>query len=347
MVFLHHFNPFAGSPKLAFLTALVTEFHVGVPVFFVLSGFLITLRYSATPLTSPGQWWRYMRNRFARIYPVYFLLTLLTYAVFWQQGRFYLRELVQSVTLTQSFFDVTKYIGIAQSWSLTVEECFYLAAPLAFWLIRRRLVPLWVQPFGLLAIGGVLVLLCGPLYPQLLGFFGTARFMLLFTFAGRCFEFYAGMQLALLYQRGQLRPPRIAGAFTATGLGLMAACVVGMAGIKGSYDYGQEHPLGIVLNNVVLPGGIMLFFAGLLTEATRVRRLLSSTLLQILGKSSYVFYLIHMGVLHDWLTGHVTANTAAVFLLLNALAVAGHYGFEEPINRWLRASPPHFPSPAP
>ncbi|WP_185816916.1 acyltransferase family protein [Hymenobacter metallilatus] len=344
LVFLHHFNPFQHSAALAPLAALVLEFHVGVPVFFVLSGFLITLRYGNAPLTQPRQWLRYLRNRFARIYPIYFLLTLITYAVFWHRGIFYPTELVQSITLTQAFFDSTKYIGIAQAWSLTVEECFYLCAPLAFWLLRKRLMPLWAQPFGLLALGCLLVLVCAPFYTPLQGLFGSWKFMLLFTFPGRCFEFYAGIQLALLYQRGQLRRFRFRATWTLLGLGLMLACVCGMVLIKGGYTYGQEHPLGVVLNNVALPGGILLFFAGLLTEETMLRRLLSSELLQVLGKSSYVFYLIHMGVLHDWLAAHVSANTGILFLLLNLLAILLHYGVEEPVSRWLRPAPEPAPT---
>ncbi|RSK42219.1 acyltransferase family protein [Hymenobacter perfusus] len=339
LVFLHHFNPFAGNAALVPFSALVREFHIGVPVFFVLSGFLITLRYSTHALTQPSQWLRYMRNRFARIYPVYFLLTLLTYLVFWQRGIFFLRDIVLSLSITQSFFDGSKYAGIAQAWSLTVEECFYLAAPLAFWQLRRRAVLLWWQPFVLLAVGSCLVLACAPHYSRFTGFFGSFRFMLLFTFPGRCFEFYAGMQLAFWYQQGRLRRYRVRGLLTATGLAVMAAVVCGMVIIKGGYTYGREHPLGVALNNVVLPGGILLFFAGLLTENTWVRRLLSTHLLQILGKSSYVFYLIHMGVVHDWLAQSITSNNMVLFLLLNAVAVALHYGLEEPLNRWLRPRP--------
>ncbi len=339
LVYLHHFNPCATKPGLAPLAALVMEFHVGVPIFFVLSGFLITLRYATTPLTQPRQWARYLRNRWARIYPVYLLLTLLTYAVFRRQGTFYLPELLQSLTLTQGFFDHTKYIGIAQAWSLTVEECFYLLAPLIFVLARRFPRLLWVQPFGLLALGIALVAVCAPHYTALHGLFGNFKFMLLFTFLGRCFEFYAGVQLALLYQQRQLPAAAHQGRRTLAGLVIMGACVIGMVLIKGGYTYGQEHPLGVVLNNVALPGGILVLFMGLLTEKTWLRQLLSTPLLRVLGKSSYVFYLIHMGIVHDWLAYYVTTNGLLLFVLLNALALGLHYGVEEPLHRWLRARP--------
>lgn len=333
---LHHFNPFSHSVLLAPLGALVSEFHIGVPIFFVLSGFLITLRYASHDLSQPREWVRYMRNRFARVYPIYLLLTLLTYAVFWQNGTFFLRDILLSLTLTHAFFDVSKYIGIAQSWSLTVEECFYLTAPLAFWLLRRHPKSLWLQPFILLAVGSTLVLVFAPHYARFTGFFGSFRFMLLFTFLGRCLEFYAGMQLARWYQQGRLHHYRTPALLTGLGLVIIGAVVCGMVLVKGGYTYGQEHPFGIALNNVVLPGGIMLLFAGLLTEKTWLRYLLSTRLFQLLGKSSYVFYLIHMGVLHDLLATHLTGNAVLLFVLLTIVAIGIHLGVEEPLNRWLR-----------
>ena len=48
LVFLHHFNPFQPQGVTQFLHRIVLEFHIGVPIFFVLSGFLITLRYYGT-----------------------------------------------------------------------------------------------------------------------------------------------------------------------------------------------------------------------------------------------------------------------------------------------------------
>lgn len=74
----------------------------------------------------------------------------------------------------------------------------------------------------------------------------------------------------------------------------------------------------------------------MLTEKTWLRYLLSTRLFQLLGKSSYVFYLIHMGVLHNLLAAHLTGNVALLFVLLNVVAIGIHLGIEEPLNRWLR-----------
>ncbi|WP_139147353.1 acyltransferase family protein, partial [Hymenobacter lapidarius] len=55
------------------------EWHIGVTIFFVLSGFLITIRYAGRIEPSLGWAKKYMKNRFARIYPIYFLLTVTTF----------------------------------------------------------------------------------------------------------------------------------------------------------------------------------------------------------------------------------------------------------------------------
>ncbi|RAK65114.1 acyltransferase family protein [Hymenobacter edaphi] len=332
LVCLHHQNPF---PAGTWPNDALREFHVGVPLFFVLSGFLITLRYFGAEQWT-GRWWRrYLRNRVARIYPMFFLLTTLTYAVvFLEKGPSVFRSWLLNVTFLSGFFDDYKYTGIQQGWTLTVEECFYLVAPLAFALLRRRPRLLWLLPLALLGGGVVLVNTLGRLEHH--GLFGNYLFMLLFTFFGRAVEFFAGVQLALWYRRGLLRPAR--GLLTAAGLLLLAAVVAALAAVRGPADeFGQETPWGVVLNNAVLPGGILLLYAGLLTERTWLSRLLGTRPLQVLGKSSYVFYLIHVGVLQQWLKHHVSASAGLGFVLLNLLAIGLYYLVEQPLNRWLRA----------
>ena len=205
LVYLHHFNPFREVPGLEGIFAnLVREFHVGVPIFFVLSGFLITLRYVDSGSWTRPAWARYLRNRVARIYPLYFLLTALAFVGIWHQtGGFSLGSWLLNVTFLRGFFEEYVYSGIAQGWTLTVEECFYLAAPLIFLVLRRRPRALWLLPALLLGAGVGLVGL-GQLLP-FHSLFGNLRFMLLFTFFGRATEFFVGIQLAPLVPPGAAR----------------------------------------------------------------------------------------------------------------------------------------------
>ncbi len=87
LVFLHHFNPI---DRGGILKRLVNEFYIGVSIFFVLSGFLITYRYlDSLSLVSLR---KYFLNRIARIYPIYFFITAFTF-LFQHRKSFHLISL--------------------------------------------------------------------------------------------------------------------------------------------------------------------------------------------------------------------------------------------------------------
>ena len=56
----------------------------------------------------------------------------------------------------------------------------------------------------------------------------------------------------------------------------------------------------------------------------------------LLGKSSYIFYLVHLGVFALLFYNGITHNPIVLFLYLNAISVLLFLGFERPVNRWLR-----------
>ena len=332
LVLLHHFNPLAPERFGWRLHSLAAEMHIGVTVFFVLSGFLSGYRY----LGRLGALRTYFANRFARIYPLYFLLTTLTFALlhFREQQPFSVGEYLLNVTFLRGLFEQNVYSGIAQGWSLTVEEMFYISAPLAFWLIRRRWQGLWLLPLALGALGVGLVLLSRPHAWH--GFFGSFGFLFQFTYPGRAVEFFTGVGLAWgLLRANRLRAPRgltyagLAGVLLSLGaLGWLHGPAVGALGIF--------TPVGMLLNNVLLPLlGVAPLLWGLVGEDTALRRLLSSAPLQLLGKSSYVFYLIHMGalqrLLHEWL-----GSSGLTLLALYGLSMLLYWAVEEPLNHWLR-----------
>ena len=134
LVFFHHFN-------LPWFKFLQNEMHIGVGMFYVLSGFLITYRYRVNYQIKANWFAKYFKNRFARIYPLYFILLLLTLLI---HKEFSFKELFFNLTLTKGFFDPRKFTGIAQAWSLTVEECFYALAPWLFLLYDRKKSFLWL-----------------------------------------------------------------------------------------------------------------------------------------------------------------------------------------------------------
>lgn len=333
MVFAHHFNPVAVASS-PFLHHLINELHIGVSVFFVLSGFLITMRYSGSAF-SWQQFMSYVRNRIARIYPLYFFLTTATFIYLWalsSSGTFDVAGYLMNISLLKGFLDNWKFSGIAQSWSLTVEECFYLLVPLIL-LLRKRVN--WIlMPIALLLLG-FFATWCRVGF-DFEGLFNNSHFFLVYTFAGRSFEFFIGMQLAFLVK--EQTEMRKGMKFTAGGILAVAACLTAMAWVSMGHTVSLDTAEGIMLNNIVLPILVALFFYGLLREETFVSTLLSTSPMQWLGKSSYAFYLVHLGFIQLLLQEQVTLNPLMLFVLLNAVALALYFLVERPLHVLLRVN---------
>lgn len=342
LVFLTHSSPLRLLTNSPILLAL--DFSIGVNIFFVLSGFLIALRYAEQASTKLVFWQKYLINRLARIYPIWFLLS--TIALIWRinhlGGSNLVTELLHylaNLTFLKGFSNTLQFTLIQQGWTLTVEESFYLLAPMLL-ICWRRGAPAWVVFGGaataLLAAGAMLVEL---LHGRIEGFFSDYYLLLGWTLAGRCGEFFAGAALALwLVRRGKI-PTCATGWFSWMGLAgtLAVLLVVALAHIHHLNEILIQ--VGLVQLLLTLPLVALLY--GLLTEVTWISRVLGSRTAVVLGKSSYIFYLIHMGPVHDAIHGGrpVWLSLPAILadlVLLSALSIVGYYTLEAPLNGFIR-----------
>jgi peptidoglycan/LPS O-acetylase OafA/YrhL len=368
LVFFHHFNqldfPFP-------LRRTLNEFHMGVTMFFLLSGFLICMRYYDSCELSETWFRKYIKNRIARIYPMYLLLTLLTFGLYFAFGGEAsvlngfgspIILLLLNIFFLRGFFDDFKFTGVGQGWSLTVEESFYFLAPLFFMQMKKNKKAIVYLPILLLSIGCLLVLIFRNF--SFFGFFGNFTFMFLYTFLGRCVEFFVGMGLALIVLK-QKEEDKKYPIFTVLGILGIAASIGIMTGVPlVGIEYGLYHPVGIVSNNLILPIGIAFFYFGIIKEKSLIRNFLSSATMQLLGKSSYIFYLIHIGVIanftkiwtrsgvdafynwldlkgYDWLSEHLNDSVifiGSVFIILNLVSILLYKTIEEPVNLYIRRS---------
>lgn len=332
MVFLLHYNPFSPTVIGKPLYDFTRELHIGVTLFFVLSGFLIAYHYSDL---KEFRFKKYLVNRIARIYPVYFILTTFTFLVFIQNNAIsgtLINVYLLNITFLRGFFDDFKFTGIAPGWSLTIEETFYFSAPLFFLLLNRSRYYFILLPLLLVSLGVGLVIVFSQV--DFYGFFKTYEFMFRYTFLGRCSEFFIGIGLAFFFKQKAWQPKF--NYFTYAGILGIIVCMYFISLYKGNFDYGIRHPVGKVLNTLVLPiFGIVPFFYGLLTEKTWISSLLGSKLFVFLGKSSYVFYLIHMSVISVFLHQY-SPSILLLFLELNLVAMLIFKFIEEPLNLFIR-----------
>jgi len=369
LVFISHFYYIFGENIPHFVQKFFREFHIGVTIFFVLSGFLIAFRYYDNFSLTKDWFKQYLKNRVARIYPMYFLLTICAFIVYCftkddnvtggQHNPIVICLL--NISFLRGFFNEFKFSGIAQGWSLTVEECFYFSAPFMFFAAKKWGKP-YLQPIVITGFGFILVLTFRNI--NWYGFFGNFTFMMLNTFLGRCFEFFSGIMLALFIKRkGFERSNRIT--FTYIGFFMVFFCVwlMSVIPVLPGDLFGQQNPLGIITNNYLLAVSITLFFYGLLTEGSLLKKALANPFVELLGKSSYIFYLIHLGFMYnglhallDWLNDKVFVfydkinvdwhspfeyeqlNLLYAFVLLNAISILLFKTIEEPLNHYIRRS---------
>ncbi|OUJ75811.1 acyltransferase family protein [Hymenobacter crusticola] len=363
LVFFYHYVlhiPATNQPFVfKWLILCAHQGHIGVPIFFVLSGFLITTRYAGS-VELTGPWFRrYLQNRFARIYPIYFLLTLLTFAVMlvspthewyaWPAAFGAAKRAViilLNLTLTRAYFQSMIYLGVPTAWTLTVEETFYLCAPLLLLGLKHNFRRLYAYPLMLLLLGTVIVAVCSQLLPTA-SLMPSIDYMLSQTFFGRCVEFFVGMGLALWMRRQpSAQPVLLKKATLLGGLGILAVVVVLAAMEQLPSQPLTQVYLYYLVNNVLLPLPIALLLWGLIRERTWLQQLLASKTFDLLGKSSYVFYLIHLGVVDTFFSRYLTDNWFIRLGAYTLLSVALYKWIEHPLHQRLRAKAPAAPKPA-
>jgi peptidoglycan/LPS O-acetylase OafA/YrhL len=158
MVLLVHTNSgsFGGRPpgreSLHLLPAIFGAGWVGVDLFFVLSGFLIT-RILLGAKHHPGYFFNFYRNRVLRIFPLYygtlFLVLIVVAHLDWVQpiiraGIFWINKGDRASLLgfyynfRESMLTHRSVPQLTQFWSLCVEEHFYLLWPLVVWKFSAR-----------------------------------------------------------------------------------------------------------------------------------------------------------------------------------------------------------------
>ena len=332
-------------------------------LFFVLSGFLIFYLYYEDAAVRAGKLHQYFVNRFARIYPVYFLLV--TVAILLRQD-FRPLFLFKNYTLTHAFFNNIYNRAIQPSWSITVEECFYLLAPLFMYLVRK-INFIAALLFAALLLGIALFISILPI-----SLLHSARFVFSVTFFGHFFEFFCGIFLALVIlkkekclQQSQNKAEKQSALICASprenfaqkGTVALTGTKYTLAGIAGIViamgvlviSNNMNNPTQAIqfflINNFILPVPVAVLYYGLICERSFLAKILSFKWMGLLGRTSYAFYLVHMIMIESVAVPFILPYFKAapnfyvviVFILTQIAAFCIYAFYEQPLNKWIRS----------
>ena len=335
-------------PKLdgirAIAAGLVVVYHVGldlipggmgVLIFFVLSGFLITWlllqEHQKTGTISIG---KFYARRSLRIFPAFYVFWLVVTGytlvrglrVNWPQG-------VSSLAYVSNYYQgLNQYpLGAySHTWSLAVEEQFYLLYPVGLLFLLRfpRRVP-WVLGGLILAVWAL------RLTSELV--LGVHDAYLYTAFEMRADHLLIGCLLAVLLYRGYLdgawRFFQKLPAGVLVTVGLMAVSLLAWR-IEGGTRY--RNTIGFIIDPLLVA---VLLLQLLASGRSVLTRWLDNRVIRYLGTISYPMYLYHGLVVAaakgfmTWLGAPLVVSGIVAGLAVVGAASASYYLVEKPFLR--------------
>lgn len=330
-----------GQLSNSYLGTLHARLEVGVPIFFVLSGFLLFRPWvrAAADGEPPPSLRRYAFRRIQRIAPAYLVVVLLAYTVYQfrdagpNPGHTW-KGLLEHLTLTQIYEPVYFYVmhqGLTQTWSLAVEFAFYAVLPLLAGLLLRVLCKGFWRPRLVLAGLGCLAAIT-PAWLILqyeTDWLPTSAGMWL---PAHLAYFVGGMTLAVLQVIGARAPLVIAGTVAVLGYLVVSTPIAG--DVTNGEDALWQTLVKVALYTAIACAAVAALVLG---EGNGYDRLLNSAPLVWLGEISYEVFLLHviameivMASVLDWPV--FTGSWAVVFAVALAMTVPPAWL----LHRWTR-----------
>ncbi|MEB0006465.1 acyltransferase family protein [Pseudomonas sp. MH9.2] len=295
---------------------------IGVDVFFVISGYLITSIILAEMLAGKFSLVNFYERRARRILPSLFvvMLTCLPMAWVWLDPlnfKFFAKSLIAVPTFSSNvlfwresgYFDVTSELKpLLHTWTLAVEEQYYLVFPLilmaAWGLGRKRIV-------AILMIGAMMSLVIsehGATHES------SASFYLLHA---RAWELLVGSFIAFYFSwrpRLENGPKAINQAATMLGTSLILYAIF-------TFDSTTSFP-GLHALIPTIGAALIIIFAN---AHTLVGRVLSTRAFVLIGMISYSAYLWHQPIFAFARESYLVEPSSTIMLALTLLSLVLAY----------------------
>ena len=335
VMFYHFSGGYKGTnPLLRAWSGMVGAGWMGVDLFFVLSGFLITGILYDTALAE-NRTKNFYARRALRIFPLFygilFLLLILTPVLHlhWQAAHALYFVYLGNITglVAPNLAPIRANVGLGHLWSLAVEEQFYMLWPFVVWNVhnRRRLLQIIT-----------LVLVLAPVLRLLLLYKGMNVVSIGYLLFTRADSLLIGGAVALL-----VRGPAWDSLPATTVFWVSLACLALVLVASGGP---QEGPwmTTIGYTSIAVCSACLVYMAQ--AGETVVNRIFSAGFLRFFGRYSYGLYVYH-GLFFVYLRskagslqGYVHSSLQAQFLMVLlgfgvslGLAMLSFHFFEAPI----------------
>lgn len=301
-----------------------------VNLFFVMSGYLITTIILKQG-DQPGFLGSFFIRRSLRIWPIYYLSLVVFLAInstlstpYPTSGLLWFLTYTQNVPHFWGSLSPPFAHGFHHTWSLAIEEQFYLFWPVALVVLgRRALIPLAT---------GLIVLSVGT---RMAGF---SRWISMTNCDGLALGAVLAWMMAAVGPGRELSLDAIKKILFVTGAGSFAAVVAGQLLSRFSVPNGSVFVNPHVVGSLRMFATNLMFFSltGLLAVFSGHRRLawLRDARLVELGQMSYGIYLYHY-ILFDLIQDYATAHGFTDRFVLDALKLSASFGLAAASWRWL------------
>lgn len=323
--FAHMIKP--GEIQTLSLRLMYENIYIFVDGFFILTGMLLVYNYYDPERKISIK--KYFSGRFARIYPIFFLFTAAILISGFIKGIISfntdgIKTVLYNLTMIKSFWYKYVYTGVPQGWTLTVDLILYGVFPIVIYAMRKHLL------LGLIII--IPFLFLDPLlssYAQTQSNPEGFMFRYLFIFL---IDLYIGMLFGFLL----LKQKRIQSNYLFTSIGLFFTFLFLRYKTPFVIAFQPSYPLWLYIEIIFISGFCLgPLFYGLATEKNLLSRLLSTKIFLVLGASSYVFYLAHLGFVRNYFERYVSENIIVIFIFLTIFSILGNKYIEDPARKYI------------